>query len=243
MKIFKLLILNILLFPSVGWNNEDRLITPVCKERLLTYLNKMEAVGSPIKGQVYHVKYRMKTTYNQGTGLDSEVADVEVFTTEGKMAVYDRKMSVFGDESNIFVVLPIHKRIYLNNSDPRIFNDVNTYKKFLEIQRALLNSAKSIDCVQQEDGLMLITVVPDSDFAMSTKLLHQKITYDVQMERIVKVDNIYNGRHKVKSQTITYHKLDFDSPKKIISPIEALFNENELKSVYRGFEIIDNRKK
>jgi hypothetical protein len=182
----------------------------------------------------------MKTIYNENLGVDSEVVNTEVFTTHNKIALYDKKMSVFGNEKDVFVVLPEYKKIYWNNSDPRIFNDANMYKKFLEIQRLLLNSAKTISCADN-DGKMIITVIPDTEFGKKTKLSHQKITYNIQEDKIQKVENFYSKTNKIKNQTITYQVLDFNSRIKIDSPTTALFSGNELKSKYKGFEIIDNR--
>ncbi len=208
----------------------------------MAYLNQMENMNSPKKGQVYHVKYSMETKFNSNTGVESRTTDTEILTTVDKIAVYDDNMSVFGDGKDIFVVLPEHGKIYWNNSDQRIFNDVNTYKKFLEIQRSLLHTANAINCTHQDNGMTQITVIPDKDFAKRTKLVSQKITYDPKTGSIVKVHNTFNAQSKIKDQKITYKKLDFNSAKKIISPVAALFDQNKLKPVYKGFQIIDNRK-
>ncbi|SNZ01683.1 hypothetical protein SAMN06265377_3525 [Flagellimonas pacifica] len=213
-----------------------------CKEKLMSYLNRMESMSAPKNGQVYHVRYSMETKFSSNSGVESKTTDTEVFTTANKIAVYDSNMSVFGDEKDIFVVLPEHGKIYWNNSDPRIFNDINTYRKFLEIQRTLLDSAETVDCVHKDNGLTLITVIPNADFAKRTKLVQQKITYDPKKDKIVSVENGYNGQSKIKKQRITYEKMDFDSPKEIISPVAALFKGHQLKPAYKGFEIIDNRK-
>lgn len=210
---------------------------------LMGYVDRMESMGAPKKGKVYHLKYQMTTIFNEKNGTHSEVADVEVFTSHDKIAVYDKKMNVFGDDENIFVILPDVKKIYWNNSDPKIFDEVATYGKFLDIQRALLNSASNITCSEKEGGLMSITIAPSSDFTKRTGLKHQKITYSLKEDRIIKVENEFKSYSRIKNQIMTYQKLDFDSSEKIVSPIEALFNGNKLKSVYNGFEIIDNRKK
>ena len=87
----------------------------------------------------------------------------------------------------------------------------------------------------------VIKVVPSKDFSLKTMLVSQIITYDNKQNRIVKVNNVYNQKSKIRNQSITYEILDFKSSKKIISPITALFKGKELKTAYKGFEIIDNR--
>jgi hypothetical protein len=239
-KTISIYVLILVALPWYGWSTDTLCNTADCKELLLAYLDKMEAINTPEKGEVYHVKYQMKTVFNESLGVDSEIANTEVFTTANKIALYDKNMSVFGDEENVFVVLPEHKKIYWNNSDPRIFNDANRYKKFLEIQRNLLNSAKTISCVDNDEEV-LITVIPHDEFSKKTKLSHQKITYSTKEKRIVKVENLYSTTSKIKNQTITYLVLDFNSTINIDAPTTVLFSGNQLKSRYKGFEIIDNR--
>ncbi|MBR9855902.1 MAG: hypothetical protein GYB37_15230 [Algicola sp.] len=202
----------------------------------------MESLSSLKKDKVYHLKYSMESTFNGNSGVKSEVTEVEVFSSLGKMAIYDQRMNVFGDEENIFVVLPDIKKIYWNNSDPKIFNETDTYKKFLEIQLALLSSAKDISCSESENGLIMITIIPDSNFTKQTGLQIQQVTYSLKQDRIMQVENKYNGTRGIINQKMIYKKMDFDSPHNIISPIRALFKNNELKPIYKGFEIIDNRK-
>ncbi len=217
-------------------------VTPFdeCKNKILSYLEKMEKMNKPESGKVYYVRYRMHTEFSKELQISSSETVTEVMTSKNMLMMKDQNMKVFGDEENVFVVIPKIKKIYWNKSDPRIFNDANTYKKFLDIQRSLLNSAVEISCVKQND-ITIITVKPSAEFSKRTKLLQQKITYNNKSERIISVDNSYNRYNKIKNQTIVYEALDFNSSKKIASPITALFRAKELKPAYKGFEIIDNR--
>lgn len=239
MKTFKIILFALLVFPNTGigqTSSQDN----ACEEVILEYLLRMEQMTAPKTGEVYHVKYNMKTQFAKQLGVSSTEASTDVYSGKNQLAIYDQKMQVFGDDTTIFVVVPEHRKIYWNDSDPRIFNDANAYKKFLDIQKALLNSAIQLSC-HDKNNQTLIKIIPDEDFAKKTKLISQQITYDKKAARIVKVDNTYNQMSKIAHQSITYEILNFKSSKKITDPIAALFDGKELKAEYKGFEIIDNR--
>jgi len=99
-----------------------------------------------------------------------------------------------------------------------------------------------MECSLADEDQMIITVEPNVEFAKRANLVLQKITYDTKEHRVLKVENLYDGKSKIKRQVITYYVLDFDSAKKINPPIAELFKGNSLKPLYRDFEIIDNRK-
>lgn len=238
-RTFKIILFALAVFPLVGigqTSNQDN----ACKKLILDYVQQMEHMSAPQAKEVYHVKYRMKTRFAKQLGVSSTETSTEVYSGKNRLAIYDKKMQVFGDDTTIFVVVPEHRKIYWNDSDPRVFNDANAYKKFLAIQKALLNSATQVSC-HDKDGHTLIKVIPSKDFAQKTKLVSQQITYDKKAGRIIKVDNTYNPTSKIAHQSIAYETLDFQSSKKITAPIAALFEGKELKAAYKGFEIIDNR--
>lgn len=236
---FRIILFIVLIIPLTAVSNEEPPFE-VCKEKLLGYLKKMEAINTPKEGEIYHVIYRMNTQYSKELGINSSETITEVVTGKNKLMLNDKSMQVFGDDKNVFVVIPEQKKIYWNDSDPRIFDDSNTFKKFLDIQKNLLNSAINIQCVER-DGKTFITVIPNDKFKKTTKLLQQNIIFDNKLERITEVNIIYNKFSKIKTQSVVYEILDFKSSKKIIPPITALFKGNELRTTYKGFEIIDNR--
>jgi len=239
---FRKYILILTFLPLVLWGRECPYANGDCRKLLLDYLERMEGVGGPLEGKVYHLRYRMETEFTPNTGMDVQINNTEVLTSKERIMVHDQKMSVFGDRENIFVVLPQQKRIYWNRSDPRIFKEMDAHAQLLEVQRSLLNSAKAMECSLADEDQIIITVEPNLEFAKRANLVLQKITYDTKEHRVLKVENLYDGKSKIKRQVITYYVLDFDSAKKINPPIAELFKGNSLKPLYRDFEIIDNRK-
>ncbi|MBG6130612.1 hypothetical protein IWQ47_002088 [Aquimarina sp. EL_43] len=212
-----------------------------CRDRILEYLDGMQEVISPKKGQVYYMKYSTNTTFFKKHNLPVSSTKSEMLISEYKIFMDDENMKIYGDDKEMFVVLPKIGKIYWNDSDPRLFTDNNAQQKFLEIERTLLKSIGTIDCVTNGNK-QKITIVPNKDFEKKSGLIRQVLEYDVNQKRVTKVENRFNEKSKIKKQMVHYEIIDYKSSKKIKKPLEYIFNGTELKGVYKNFEIIDNRK-
>tara|TARA_R110000765_G_scaffold421845_1_gene528375 strand:- start:555 stop:1292 length:738 start_codon:yes stop_codon:yes gene_type:complete len=213
-----------------------------CSELILEYLARMESLAVPKVNKVYYIKYKIKTEFSKVLNTPNSETTTEVLTSKEKIMVIDKNMEVFGDDKNVFVVIPRNQKIFWNESDPIIYDNTNSYKRFVEIQKVVLESASNIKC-SSDNGITVITVTPGKEFSSKSNVILQTITYDNKLKKVLKVSSIYNDKSRIKKQTMVYEVLDFDSSKKIVAPITALFKDNQLKDKYKGFEIIDNRQK
>lgn len=213
-----------------------------CKEKILQYLDSMEKVLTPTSDQVYHMRYTTKTEFFETYKIPMTTTKTNMLLSQKKIVMDDENMKIYGDDKNMFVVLPKVNKIYWNNSDPRLFTDNNSYKKFLEIERSLLKSASNLSCSSAK-GIDRIVIIPGKEFEKGTGLIKQILQYDQAQKRVISVENRFNTKSKVKKQLVNYEVLNYNSTKKIKEPLEYIFNGTNLMAAYKGFEIIDNRKK
>ncbi|WAC02741.1 hypothetical protein N7U66_03455 [Lacinutrix neustonica] len=112
-----------------------------CKNKILEYLDGMEKVSTPKSSQVYHMRYTTKTEFFESYNIPTTTTYTDMLMSEKQIVMDDENMKVYGNDKNMFVVLPKVGKIYWNNSDPRLFTENNSYNKFLEIERLLLKSS------------------------------------------------------------------------------------------------------
>ncbi|MDO6761760.1 hypothetical protein Q4566_16245 [Tamlana sp. 2_MG-2023] len=203
----------------------------------------MEKVLTPKSDQVYHLRYTTKTEFFEKYNIPKTTTKTDMLLSENKIVMDDEHMKLYGDDKNMFVVLPKVSKIYWNNSDPRLFSDSNSYKKFLDIERSLLKSSENISCSSLQKGKDRIVIIPGKEFVKATGLIKQTLVYDHLQKRVTSVENRFNAKSKVKKQLVNYDVLNYNSSKKIKEPLTYIFKGTDLMSTYEGFEIIDNRQK
>jgi len=212
-----------------------------CRAVIETYLNDMEKVATPKAGQVYHMRYSTQTVFFENYNIPKTNTQTDMMISHQKIAMNDESMKVYGDEKDMFVVLPKVQKIYWNNSDPKVFAQTNSYQKFLEVERNLLKSARNVSC-SSDGNITRIVIVPGQDFEKNMGLIKQLIDFDTTQKRVVRVENRFNKKSKIKTQVVSYDILDYKSKKNIKEPSSYIFKGANLIPAYRNFEIVDNRK-
>ena len=212
-----------------------------CVDKILKYLDGIQEVISPKKDEVYYMKYTTNTTFFKKYNLPASDTSSEMLISKYKVLMDDKNMKIYGDDKQMFVVIPKVGKIYWNDSDPRLFTDNNAQTKFLEIERTLLKSLKTIDCITN-GSIQKITIIPNKDFEKKSGLIQQVLEYDIKLDRVTRVENKFNEKSKIKKQIVNYEIIDFKSSKKMKEPLEYIFKGTELRAAYKNFEIIDNRK-
>ncbi len=221
----------------VAQNNES---PNKCVEYITSYLDAMEGVLTPKANQVYHLKYTTTVTFHD-TNTPVVKTDTEILISDKKVMLDDHNMKIYGNEETMFIVLPEVKKIYWNNSDPKLFAENSAQKKFLDVERSLLKTAVNISC-RQQDKLEVISIIPSMAFKKKSGLVKQNIKYDNDLERIISVENLYNNNSVMKRQIVNYTIVNYKSSKKIQKPSEYIFSKASLKPKFKRFNIIDNRK-
>ncbi|GAA4272078.1 hypothetical protein GCM10022258_13720 [Aquimarina gracilis] len=212
-----------------------------CKGKIISYLDDMEKILSPKNNQVYYMKYSTNTVFFEEYKVPTSSTTTEMLISGDKVMMNDENMKIYGNQEEMFVVLPKANIIYWNDSDPRLFSDNNSQKKFLDIERSLLKSSSSITCDTKENQQEII-IFPNKDFEKKTGLLKQVLVYDLESKRVISVENRFNKKSKIKKQVVYYEVVDYNSNNKIKEPLNYVFNGTELKPAYKNFEIINNRK-
>ncbi|MBP2832842.1 hypothetical protein J8281_11655 [Aquimarina sp. U1-2] len=212
-----------------------------CKNDILAYLDSMERMLSPKENQVYYMKYSTKTDFHDSQNIPSSATTSEMLLSENKILLDDENMKIFGDNTDVFVVLPKIGKIYWNNSDPRLFLESNSQKKFLEIERTLLSTAIQINCSTKKET-QYISIVPSEGFKTKSGLKRQVLKYNLASKQIISVENLFTDKSKIKKQVVLYEVIDYKSNKRVKKPLEYIFDRTALKVAYKNFEIIDNRK-
>ncbi len=239
MREFKIIVWITICCLHFGYTQNDT--SSMCKSQIISYLDGMEEIISPKKDQVYYIKYSTNTVFFEEYKVPTSSTTTEMLISGNKIMMDDENMKIYGNEEEMFVVLPKVNTIYWNDSDPRLFSENNSQKKFLDIERSLLESSNSITCYTIENT-QKITIFPNKDFEKKTGLLKQVLVYDLKSKRVISVENRFNKKSKIKKQVVHYHAIEYNSDTKIKEPLKYIFNGTELKPAYRNFEIINNRK-
>lgn len=211
-----------------------------CQISLVEYLEHMTEKSTNREGKTYYVEYTTLNKFAEKTGLQQTETKTRILSSENGIMMLDDNMKMYGDKKQIFVVLPKLKRIYLNNSDPVIFENNNSYQELIKIQKALLESAEKVSC-SNESGMIIFKVTPGDQFVKSFKLKEQVVYYNEKQSRVFKVENKYEPGSKILKQSVQYDIMEFNSNRSLPNPMDKIFINGKIKSEFASFEIIDNR--
>lgn len=237
----QILILLLTISSSIHFGNAQNEPVNTCQTKILTYLDGMEKIATPQKEQVYYMKFTTKVAFHDSRNFPDTSTQTEVLTSQKKIAMVDPNMQVYGDDKEMFVILPKVRKIYWNASDPRLFAENNTYKKFLDIERAVLKTAKNVHCTEKEK-VDHIVIIPGKEIENKTGLIKQILTYDRKTKTVTTVENSFNTNNKIKTQVVHYQVIDYKSTKNIKEALKYVFTGTQVKPAFKDFKIIDNRK-
>lgn len=235
--LYTLLLLSIIYYDSLFCQKSDE-----CKRKLIEYVDFMESKFKDKNNKdTYHVKYSVKTHFSPELRMKPSDNITEVISAKNRLIVISDKLELYADSKNIFVVIPSNKKVYWNSYDPEVFSKMDNYKRILDVQKVLWNSAKSIDCTMNGTNEFIMVVKPSEKFSKSIKLNKQVILFDRKKNVVKNVTNMFQIDNRIRKQKVEYLILNYTSNKKIQSSKSYIFEGGKLKNQYKGYSIIDNR--
>jgi hypothetical protein len=174
-------------------------------------------------------------------------ADFEVYASEKQNRIYNREIIVLKDQSNTFTILPSRKTIYISDAVVGKKNET-LYDKLKVIQDTVFANAEKIESEKVIDKEYNKVISISLNKRLSNYLEIKKISYYIQSEtktlKRVFVEYIENKPYV--SVDYLFTKTDFACKKEDMSKsVKKLVYEksNKLINAYRGFKVVDNRKK
>ncbi|MCD6020135.1 MAG: hypothetical protein K0S53_3256 [Bacteroidetes bacterium] len=174
-------------------------------------------------------------------------ADFEVFASEKQNRIYNREIIVLKDQSNTFTILPSRKTIYISDAVVGKKNET-LYDKLKVIQDSVFANAEKIETEIVKDKAYNKIISITLNKRLSSYLEIKKISYYIQSEEklLNRVFVEYIENKPYVSVDYIFNKTDFACKKEDMSEsVKKLVfvKNNKLIEAYRGFKVIDSRKK
>lgn len=215
-------------------------ITTECKYIVEGYLNQLTSMEKERGEKAYYTEYITTTEFSSASGMNTTKASTKILSSYEGLMLIDDNMQLYGNCEHMFVILPKQRKIYLNDADPLLYQQNNSYEKQLQIQKVLINSAAGINCVDDESQIN-VKIIPGEAFTDSFHLIEQQLVYDQELNRIIEVKNSYDEKSGMQMQKVSYKVIDYNSSLNLPDPVSMIFLGNELKKEFQSYQIIDNR--
>lgn len=233
---FILLALNTNLY---GQNAND------CKKELSAINSVMGNMDFPRDDQVYYLKYSTKSMMWDETITPAKDIEIEILMSKDQLHYLAGDIVMFQDMRDAFMIIKSRKMIMWSTS--AIYEDRQAKMEDLVVFRDTLLelcTIKSCDKVSL-DGVELKKIIlqPNERARKYLKLEKMEVLYNPEKKWINKVVIDYTRKHEMKKTTVTYDEMNYDFKAKMNKPVMDLIfaRNNQLRSVYNGYQLIDNR--
>ena len=208
------------------------------------YLENSSKVGFPQPGQVYEmVLSQQSEIVEQGVPPLMDV-EIRVFMNDKLVILESGPVCVYADRDEVFYIYHDQKLIHQGDGFDTLFKS-NNPAVALKQQLELLSSCELLNCKQSTVGgrnILQLHLKPTGSLLKSTHINHLRIDYLHDESRIYRVVLEYGFQSKLKKQTITYKKIDFESNIKLKGTArDRVINaQGVLHKQYKGYSLIDN---
>ena len=236
---FSLLLITVVLVMSFKSNDP-------CLNEVRAVFEKMNQ--APQNGKIVYVPYSVKAVLNEKDKEEKNIesaSDIEMFSSNKHSWILSKQMNVYKDGEYTMTVLPDRKQIYL--TDAVVEKDDNMFSKLKQLQDTLFNNCEKVLCVDAQGVGYDKTIILFLNSKFSQFLEMKKVVYYINSsEKILhRVYVEYAPEKQYKSIDYVFGTADYDYKKTNISASveQLLYVGKTVKQEYKGYQIIDNRKK
>lgn len=217
-----------------------------CKGLLLEYIDRISGTKLTDEKRIYYLHF--KVSYNLWDTKKPQLPDLDSKIYLGKNLYFyeSNLLSIYSDKKDFICVYPSQKQIIC--SDAKNENNKEKMETMLsQAQKEIVVKGKLIRCADtliNDVSTIIMTILVPPGLESNYKMTKVTYYYSVNKKQLNKVIIFYSKQHTIKSQTIIYEEINFNYKEtKFQRAHDLVFDRNEhLKSKYKTYSIIDNRK-
>jgi hypothetical protein len=170
------------------------------------------------------------------------VSHIKVHRQGYKMHFFSEQVTMYLDEKESAIILPVQKLLVLNSSNEQVAASRITEDQY-KFREEFLRSCSVVTCTTLGDGTKSLVLKVDENKADASILIRTMIyRYDPETKQFKSIRTIYDDDYDVKELTITFNELrefkgyEFGSVRSHI-----MTRKGTILSRFSNYEIVDNR--
>jgi hypothetical protein len=197
---------------------------------------EITATNAPSKGQVFERSYQMETTTWDNERLHTKV---KCYQAAAAIHFLSDEISMYMDESDVFLVHHEAKSIFYSESAPNAFNGAPD--QMIAIRKAFLENAEILSAKTLADGRKYLKLGKSAVQLPGMQIESMEYVF-IPDEELVSVKVNYAKSYKVKSMVMTDAVFDIKCKRNMKKPVRDLIldGNNKVRSAFSGYTFIDN---
>ncbi len=216
-----------------------------CKGLLMDFVRSMAKIGTPDAKKIYHLNYKIETVYKPASNNPNSSMQGNYLLSGEKTLFESNVMSAYADGKNGFLILHNQRKIIWGPGGKNIYGKEN-FDRIAGFQDTLVKFSSLTSCrniTENNEPFKEIVLETNDNIKRVFHVSSIQIKYDMKANRISRVICHYDKESKIERMSVTYNDLDFDYTGPFFSSAysKVLTSGGKLKSIYKGYELIDNR--
>lgn len=212
------------------------------KEMVWNAMKELNELKKPSKNNRYHFKYKVRSV-PRNNPQKALMARVETIVAADRIVIKSDKGDYYQDPKNAFTIVKDAKKVVWNNS-PQDAWSKQDFSGFNNLKKAFFDGATYSRVRRQgePEGIVLLKMLPELEVRKKGLVDYLMIEIDTKANRVTRLLTMYNQASPQKLTEYIYEKMDLKSNAYIAKrAIDYVMTNNQLKSSYRNYELIDLR--
>lgn len=213
------------------------------KQKVLEAFKKLDIKDLPVDKQSYHIKYKMKVRY-QDKDLSPQLLNVEMKVSATQSHFISDYVDFYKDEQDAFTVMKKQRRII--RTDPTYgMLSTEQLEMFEGVKDKLFETARveSLGRSKADQSKSLYKIIPQENLRAQSSVDYMLVELDVKSNKILRIAVFYKETSEYKVVEYVYELLNYDAKLNMKTAVKRFFlnTQNQLKSKFKGFKLIDTR--
>ncbi len=214
-----------------------------CLKPIEEYLDRTASISSPTGSKVYFMEYSVETIPADGSKMPTSLVHSKVYKSSKRLSFKTDDIEIYEDEKDKVMIVHPSKRIIIDK--PSKTANAMDASEVASIQKSILTSAKVLSCNKIHDNgsyILELKLECSKEIKEKYKIDFTNITFDLDENRIRRVESIFSKDHSLKRQITDYENLDFSVTNVEISTAKTVvFDTNgNLRPRLKSYAILNN---
>lgn len=212
---------------------------------ILNSLSSLNQLERPQGNNKYYFKYRVRVVPH-GKEVAEISTTIETMVAKDRIVIKSPQGNYYQDNRYAFTVINDDRKVIWANPPSAEWQNQD-FSSLIDVKKAFFKSStySRITRVNEPEGIMLIKVLPALEVRKKGTIDYMLVEVNTKKNQVVRMLTNYNQLAPQKVKEYVYEKIDLSSSIKIAKNVRdyVLKNNDQLQSSYKGYELIDLRKK
>jgi hypothetical protein len=215
------------------------------KEMVWTALKELNVLEKPEGNNRYHFRYKVQSLFKDKRKHSKVESTVETIVAKDRIMIKSDKVDYYQDTQYTFTIVKEEGKIFWGESIGAQWKNQD-FTGFSNFKKAFFDDAE-YSRVQRKDepeGVFLLKMLPSLEIRKKSTTDYVLIELNTNTKKVTRMLVMYNAASEQKLTEYIYEKMDLKSSSSIAKNVQdyVMTNSKQLKSAYKGFEVIDIRK-